>query len=259
MLTLTQIIEMIRSQGKPCWKLGIKSGYQSSPVHAYLVTEPEIEESIRQLQHQVGFFKTVPNTIFTIVLYKTQKSSGEGQSGPFEFIDQETSVNGLAGVQTANPNFHQNYLAGLGDLMPKTFMEDRLSLERERTLLLLEKNNLENDRKRFEEEKKRKEAELKELKEKYESHSSKVSNGVVMGIEKVLGHFDKKEENPLAGVKVETQADQVPDTEQYKIVSEFAEYLHTELTDVKDLKAFDQVGRKIIEKLKGGSSYVISE
>lgn len=260
MLTLTQIIEMIRSQGKPCWKLGIKSGYQNSPVHSYLVGEPEIEESIRTLQHQVQFFKSVPNTIFSIVLYKTQKSSGDGQSGPFEFVDQDVAVNGLGGLGNPSaPQYPANFMQGLGELMPKVFMEDRLGLERERTLLLLEKNNLENDRKRFEEEKKRYEAEIKSLKEKYESHSTKVSNGVVMGLEKVLDQFGKKEDNPLSGVTVKTQSTEDPDTEQFRIVSDFAEHLHSELTEVKDLKYFDKVGRRIIIKLKEGADHVISE
>lgn len=254
MLTLKKIIEMIRTQEKPCWKLGYRSGYQVYPVHSFSNSEAPIEESIASLNHQVSFFKESPTTVFSISFSKSPKSNGEAVSGPFEFVNSEdsgpgVSVNGLGGM----PVNASGWMSDLGGAIPRNYMEDRLALERDRTMIAIDRNNLENERKLFQEEKRKAEAEISKLKEKYESHSERAKNGVVMALEHVAGNLfgnSEKGKGLLGGPTVEVEKPAEEETEQYKLVSSFAQHLHEELTEVEDLKIFDSAARRLITKVQ---------
>lgn len=247
-LTFEKILQLMDAQKRFCWSLFVVSGGYRTMLGNYKgvaqdtgdaaskkTKSIDAQESRQLLEHHVGFYRHIPNTIFEITLKSDPNSTNADMVGPIRFVDQ------LAVGDPANHNqqlngFPQNlpsYMGGLGDLMPRTFMDDRLTVERERTELLVQKALLASDKARFEEEKARLLSELKVLEEKYNSQAERTQKGASMALGKFFdGFLDSQEKGKtLAGAEAAAEAP----TEESKIVEEIAQFVFDNVKDKAQL------------------------
>lgn len=238
MLTLDEIIEQIKDANYPYYKLrGRKDIYSSTTIQIgdnLTEKDPTVEQVIEKVKRHVGIMtKGNPHFIFELELLRTPSSNQTGKIGAFLFVKERTE--GQPEPSVHDQNKYQPNIVGLGAIqeqiqasmqMNSQMLEPRLALERERTLLEVEKVNLNRDREQFEREKKELMEKLKKDEEIYNSHTERAKKGVEKGL---LGLYDafigKEEKAGLAGAKTSVEESEEL-TEEQELINSIAQNMN---------------------------------
>lgn len=238
MLTLDEIIEQIKDANFPFYKLkGRQDVYTSSSMQIgdnLTEEEPSVEQVIQKVKRHVGMFsKGNPNFIFELELFRTKNSNQTGRLGVFQFVNKRTE--GQPEPSVHDQNKHQPTIMGLGAIQEQTqalmqmnnqMLEPRLALERERTLLEVEKVNLKRDREQFDKEKKELMEKLRKDEEVFNSHTERAKKGAEKAL---LGLYDtfigSKDEKGLAGAKA-TVDESEELTEEQELINSIAQNIN---------------------------------
>lgn len=268
-LTLDKVFDLMDSQQLYWWRLDMVANGARRPIGKFRDLEEQAgtaegaearkkakatpingDESKKQLDHLVSFFSTSPGTVFEITLKTDSRNSDAAQAGPFQFIDQR-AINVVAQQnQPQQPAFNPG-MYGLGDLTPRSVMEERLAIERERTQLMVDKAQFEAEKKRFEEEKKTTLEGLKDKEKNFDNHSNKVSAGIIKGITHLIEKaVPEKDGVPLSGAEVTTEAETTPEE---KICEEVAGYMYENLKSIKQLEFVKEKVTLLVDTLSGKS------
>ncbi|MFA5670485.1 MAG: hypothetical protein WC967_14695 [Balneolaceae bacterium] len=239
MLTLDEIIEQIKDANYPYYKLrGRKDIYSSTTIQIgdnLTEKDPTVEQVIEKVKRHVGIMtKGNPHFIFELELLRTPSSNQTGKIGAFLFVNERTEGQPEPSVPDQN-KIHQPTIMGLGAIQEQTqalmqmnnqMLEPRLALERERTLLEVEKVNLNRDREQFEREKKELMEKLKKDEEVFNSHTERAKKGVEKGL---LGLYDafvnKDEKGGLAGAKTSVEESEEL-TEEQELINSIAQNMN---------------------------------
>lgn len=263
MLTLPRILDLMDSHQMGMWEIAIVAGPQvGQRVEAgkYLFDKDAgtVEEGKTRLQQLVDIYSGQPYT-FEITL-KPRKSSGKAENlGPFKFTAQEQQQQpqgALAGMGGGYPPFYHPMpvqqqqdpfamLGGIGNILgpnagfiPAHISQAQSALSEDKMRVMLKEERLSWEREAFEREKKKFNEELRELQEKFTTHSNKVSAGVTLAVENLLQRFlPEKNGVPLSGVTVEAKVaeDDTP-TPQMQVIQEIGLRLHANVGDLGTLQ-----------------------
>lgn len=216
-LTLNDILTIIADEGITYWILEMQSGYNRNISLGMFSTDGNTEEAVDALNRKLQpYLAGGSQAIFYITMKEKQKS--QHQQGPIPFTLSAAS---------STPAAAQNQFSGLGmiqslqqfnDLgfVPKQTLDANVEIANAKMQLVLEKNNLEFERKLFAEEQARykearekKENELREMERSFNSDTDRFGAiatkalGKLLGIEAPdgLGATVKTPEEPVTAVQ----------------------------------------------------------
>lgn len=194
--TLDQVLYMMQAGNAWLWTLQAKpAGAKAFKVGEYMIEGTPNPDASKN--HLFSITSNFEGQEMIISPRRHIKSNAGGVLGDIPFYVPPTgpgAMNGLAGMNNRPPygggQFMQQQMGGyydpqLGQMLPMSIINEKDSLSRRESQLMIDRAMFEQEKKNWEERKKEKEEELKELEKTYTSHSEKVSAGVI----KSLGHF----------------------------------------------------------------------
>lgn len=239
MLVLEQIIEQIKDAGYAYYRLrGRSDVYASSSMNIgdnLAEKDVSVEQVIQRVKKHVGMFaKANPNFVFELELFKTPQSNQSGKLGVFQFVKEKAEEQLEKSLPDQNKKVYEPTIMGLGAIQEQTqalmqmnnqMLEPRLQLERERTLLEVEKVNLIRDREQFEKEKKELLEKLKKDEQLFNSHTERAKKGAEKAIWGIIDTFVEKEDKGLSGTKTEVE-ETTELTEEQKLIESIAQNMN---------------------------------
>jgi hypothetical protein len=263
MLTLEKVIAMMRDNQYPCWSLTaipsrdrVKAGSWSPVKKGREITDEEdtpsremdanVEASIKHLESTLDFWRTVPNTIFEIIIKRYAGSNQGGHlMGPLKFcLDEKAQAQNTPALGAVLPNHI--------DLMEKVY-DRRFEVEKLHNIHAVDKAEFFYEKKRewdkidaAKEEIKKEKEELARLKAIYEDHGERAKYGFVRGFNQIFEQFAPKEGEKGIGA-VQTQVQEIPPTEEEKLIESLAGEIHKNVKDSKEIKVIGAMVMKFIK------------
>lgn len=251
-MILPALIDYITNNNALYWRLErYRNKKDLDIVATQKDTEVTLEQSIAALQQQINYFP--PNTRFRLTIKERPTSNGDGVMA-VDFVNSnslgQSNYYGLIG----NPPIATNYgLQGIPSMQmgigcaDGARIQNKLdALEQKREELTdlkaelrIEKNNLERDRKEFEEKKKEAVAEINKLHQKYSSNTDAAKNGLSLLLGEIIGALNKNSEGKgllglLSGTSEVENAS--PKSEQETIIEDLATFIFEKNIPADELK-----------------------
>jgi len=201
MLTPLNILNLIKANKAPYWKVYIIRDYRKNLAGSYSCENCKEDESFdekliksqKALENFLSNFEG-DNSVFEMEM-RTSKTANQG--GVFEglqFSLRHEKEDNLSGLQNDFSGYiHKGSLESMLDNVRK---ENQLALERER---------LNWERKLFEDELKEKKAEIKELETKYNSNSEILKDSFAKAISGLLSGFIEDKNDNISGTPDEDE------------------------------------------------------
>lgn len=256
----SDVVNIMRSNSCPCWKLSIKEGMlMSSPIGSFLPAAKNkqnaeedfsdseskqlMEESMTRLDQHILAYGQNPKVTFLITYNKTTK--GNDWKGPVPFYNDN------AQEETPAPT-HQG-LNGMPGLGAMDQFQTLLGIQEKRNELALDKRDFEYEKKQawkeLDEERKRLknlEAEMKEALVAYNSQSGRTKKGLELYLEGILEKFLPTEDgDSLKGTKTDSFTPEQSPQEQ--AIESIAKNIDENVSDIDHIISIGVVVQKCIE------------